>query len=40
MHWGRIDHKSKLSGGPEVFGYPDPSYFSRARAQLAKFGVN
>ncbi|CAH1781316.1 unnamed protein product, partial [Owenia fusiformis] len=30
-----IHHKTKIYGGPTQFGYPDPDYLARVRAELA-----
>ena len=35
--WASIHHKTALSGGPH--GYPDPSYFTNANAELEAVGV-
>ena len=37
--WGKISHKSRTSGGPENFGYPDPGYFEKVRGELASLGI-
>lgn len=37
--WGGIHHKTSTSGGPTSFGYPDPTYFERVKAELAAKGV-
>ena len=37
--WAGIHHKSNPDGGPTNFGYPDPTYFSRVREELAARGV-
>ncbi|XP_038552883.1 E3 ubiquitin-protein ligase DTX3L-like [Micropterus salmoides] len=38
--WNDIHHKTSTKGGPESFGYPDPSYLSRVREELKAKGVN
>lgn len=37
--WNDIHHKTTLSGGPENFGYPDPTYLDRVMEELAAKGV-
>ena len=37
--WSGIHHKTSLDGGPTNFGYPDPTYFSRVKGELATRGV-
>ncbi|XP_052760162.1 uncharacterized protein LOC128202988 [Mya arenaria] len=37
--WNDIHHKTRPSGGPEHFGYPDPTYLSRVLEELAAKGV-
>lgn len=37
--WNGIHHKTNLSGGSAYFGYPDPTYFSRVKLELAAKGV-
>jgi len=34
-----IHHKTSISGGVEMHGYPDPSYLTRVREELAQFGI-
>ncbi|CAF3772146.1 unnamed protein product [Rotaria sp. Silwood1] len=36
--WNDIHHKTNISGGPENFGYPDPTYLLRVRQELADKG--
>jgi deltex-like protein len=38
--WAGIHHKSNVSGGPAQFGFPDPTYFSRVKEELAARGVS
>lgn len=35
--WNGIHHKTQLGGG--AYGYPDPTYFSRVKEELASKGV-
>lgn len=37
--WNGIHHKSDTSGGASHFGFPDPTYFSRVKLELAAKGV-
>ncbi|XP_053389985.1 uncharacterized protein LOC128552933 [Mercenaria mercenaria] len=37
--WNDIHHKTKPTGGPEKFGYPDQTYLARVREELAAKGV-
>ena len=37
--WNGIHHKTSTSGGVGSFGYPDPTYFSRVKEELAAKGV-
>ena len=37
--WSTIPHKTSLSGGPGVFGYPDASYLATCHAELTRLGV-
>jgi deltex len=37
--WNGIHHKTNTSGGVGSFGYPDPTYFSRVKEELAAKGV-
>ncbi|XP_041360606.1 E3 ubiquitin-protein ligase DTX3L-like [Gigantopelta aegis] len=37
--WNDIHHKTNTHGGPTRFGYPDPTYLSRVRDELASKGV-
>lgn len=37
--WSGIHHKTNLNGGASFFGYPDPTYFSRVKEELASKGV-
>ncbi|KAL5022593.1 hypothetical protein ScPMuIL_001748 [Solemya velum] len=37
--WNDIHHKTRRDGGPQRFGYPDPSYLQRVREELAAKGI-
>ncbi|XP_060577173.1 probable E3 ubiquitin-protein ligase DTX3 [Ruditapes philippinarum] len=37
--WNDIHHKTRPIGGPEKFGYPDPTYLIRVKEELAAKGV-
>ncbi|XP_070540310.1 uncharacterized protein [Ptychodera flava] len=37
--WNDIRHKTKLQGGAEGYGYPDPEYLTRVKDELAALGV-
>ncbi|NXP21328.1 DTX3L ligase, partial [Scytalopus superciliaris] len=37
--WNDIHHKTSTSGGCTNFGYPDPSYLQRVRAELKAKGI-
>ncbi|CAM5088505.1 unnamed protein product [Natator depressus] len=37
--WNDIHHKTSMSGGPEMFGYPDPNYLKRVREELKSKGI-
>ncbi len=37
--WNGIHHKTNPSGGTTKFGYPDPTYMSRVKEELAAKGV-
>ncbi|XP_048477254.1 probable E3 ubiquitin-protein ligase DTX3 [Rhincodon typus] len=37
--WNDIHHKTSPWGGPERFGYPDPSYLERVQQELAAKGI-
>lgn len=37
--WNDIHHKTRRSGGPERFGYPDPDYLERVREELEAKGI-
>lgn len=39
LTWNDIHHKTNIFGGPENFGYPDPTYLSRVRQELADKGI-
>lgn len=38
--WGGVHQKTCTSGGATSFGYPDPTYFERVKAELAAKGVH
>lgn len=35
-----VHHKSSMSGGPENYGYPDPTYLERVISELAYRGIS
>ena len=37
--WNCIHHKTSISGGPQSFGYPDPTYIKRVTDELAAVGI-
>ncbi|XP_033126434.1 uncharacterized protein LOC117124335 [Anneissia japonica] len=37
--WNDIHHKTSVSGGPNNYGYPDPTYLRRVREELAAKGI-
>ena len=37
--WSGIHHKSSPVGGPQNFGYPDPGYLNRVKAELGDRGI-
>ncbi len=37
--WNGIHHKTNTSGGSTRYGYPDATYFSRVKNELADKGV-
>ncbi|XP_033098882.1 uncharacterized protein LOC117102616 [Anneissia japonica] len=37
--WNDIHHKTRTTGGPSQFGYPDDSYLQRVREELAAKGI-
>ncbi len=37
--WNGIHHKTSLSGGSARFGYPDDTYLTRVKEELAAKGV-
>lgn len=39
LTWNDIHHKTNIYGGPEHFGYPDPSYLTRVKQELADKGI-
>ena len=37
--WNDIHHKTSMSGGPTTYGYPDPTYLTRVKQELADKGI-
>ncbi|XP_074070759.1 E3 ubiquitin-protein ligase DTX3L [Macrotis lagotis] len=37
--WNDIHHKTQRNGGPENFGYPDPTYLNRVKLELQAKGI-
>ncbi|XP_033757350.1 probable E3 ubiquitin-protein ligase DTX3 [Pecten maximus] len=37
--WNDIHHKTAFNGGPQNFGYPDPTYLGRVTEEIAAKGV-
>ncbi|KAI6195022.1 hypothetical protein M3Y96_01186900 [Aphelenchoides besseyi] len=37
--WNGIHHKTSRHGGPAAYGYPDPNYLNRVKAELAAVGI-
>ncbi|KAI6223024.1 hypothetical protein M3Y99_01471900 [Aphelenchoides fujianensis] len=37
--WNGIHHKTRRTGGPQAYGYPDPDYLNRVKAELAAVGI-
>eukprot|EP00828_Plagiopyla_frontata_P016780 TRINITY_DN2196_c0_g1_i1.p2 TRINITY_DN2196_c0_g1~~TRINITY_DN2196_c0_g1_i1.p2 ORF type:complete len:155 (-),score=22.69 TRINITY_DN2196_c0_g1_i1:14-478(-) len=37
--WNGIHHKTSMAGGSSNYGYPDPTYFTRVKEELAAKGV-
>uniref|UniRef100_A0A3B5MN46 E3 ubiquitin-protein ligase n=1 Tax=Xiphophorus couchianus TaxID=32473 RepID=A0A3B5MN46_9TELE len=37
--WNDISHKTSKTGGPQSFGYPDPSYLSKVKEDLKAKGI-
>ncbi|CAD8187421.1 unnamed protein product [Paramecium pentaurelia] len=37
--WNGIHHKTSLDGGPQNYGYPDPTYFDRVLDELKQKGI-
>jgi deltex-like protein len=37
--WNGIHHKTRINGGATNYGYPDKTYFSRVKEELASKGV-
>eukprot|EP00118_Oscarella_pearsei_P025045 m.307375 g.307375 ORF g.307375 m.307375 type:complete len:768 (+) comp42208_c0_seq1:80-2383(+) len=37
--WNDVHHKTNEYGGPERFGYPDPTYLERVKEELAAKGI-
>ncbi|XP_069106197.1 DNA ligase 1-like [Argopecten irradians] len=38
--WNDIHHKTRIHGGPERYGYPDPEYLTRVQEELAAKGIS
>ncbi|CAN0383958.1 unnamed protein product, partial [Laminaria digitata] len=38
--WNGVHHKTATSGGSASFGYPDSSYLSRVKQELAAKGIS
>ena len=37
--WNDIHHKTSMTRGPTVFGYPDPTYLTKVQQELAAKGI-
>ncbi|CAD5119710.1 DgyrCDS8300 [Dimorphilus gyrociliatus] len=37
--WNDVHHKTSRSGGPTVYGYPDPTYLNRVKEELRAKGI-
>ncbi|XP_067888851.1 E3 ubiquitin-protein ligase DTX3L [Heterodontus francisci] len=37
--WNDIHHKTSTTGGPSMFGYPDPTYLARVQDELKAKGI-
>ncbi|XP_058869005.1 E3 ubiquitin-protein ligase DTX3L-like [Acipenser ruthenus] len=37
--WNDIHHKTRIHGGPQGFGYPDPDYLKRVKEELKDKGI-
>ncbi|XP_078075578.1 E3 ubiquitin-protein ligase DTX3L [Mustelus asterias] len=37
--WNDIHHKTNTTGGPSMFGYPDPTYLARVQDELKAKGI-
>ncbi|XP_077983241.1 E3 ubiquitin-protein ligase DTX3L-like [Glandiceps talaboti] len=37
--WNDVHHKTNTRGGPAQYGYPDPTYLSRVKGELAAKGI-
>jgi deltex-like protein len=37
--WNDIHHKTSMHGGPQNYGYPDPTYLQRVTEDLAAKGI-
>ncbi|XP_072353172.1 uncharacterized protein [Scyliorhinus torazame] len=37
--WNDIHHKTNTTGGPSMFGYPDPTYLTRVQDELKAKGI-
>ncbi|XP_069086915.1 probable E3 ubiquitin-protein ligase DTX3 isoform X1 [Pleurodeles waltl] len=38
--WNDIHHKTNCTGGPQLFGYPDPTYLTRVQEELRAKGIS
>ncbi|XP_007890397.1 E3 ubiquitin-protein ligase DTX3L [Callorhinchus milii] len=38
--WNDIHHKTSTSGGPSMYGYPDPTYLDRVQDELKAKGIH
>ncbi|XP_070262421.1 E3 ubiquitin-protein ligase DTX3L isoform X2 [Myotis yumanensis] len=37
--WNDIHHKTSMTGGPAMYGYPDPNYLKRVKQELKNKGI-
>ncbi|GMT32032.1 hypothetical protein PFISCL1PPCAC_23329, partial [Pristionchus fissidentatus] len=37
--WNNVHHKTSMHGGPQAYGYPDPTYLERLTEELAALGI-
>ncbi|OCT68943.1 uncharacterized protein LOC100127334 isoform X1 [Xenopus laevis] len=37
--WNDIHHRTNITGGPQMFGYPDPTYLQRVEEELEAKGL-